>query len=77
MSAATFVCSFMNPTTGEQRSVVVELDADDEIMIEYHRNYDGDDQADFVAQAAALRRAYREIPKGFLHDKPPERRWLQ
>jgi hypothetical protein len=77
MMTAQYVCSFANPATGEQRSVVVELDADDEVMIEYHRNYDGDDQADFVALAAALRHAYQKVPKGFLHDREPERRWLQ
>jgi hypothetical protein len=77
MMSAQYVCSFANPTTGERCEVLVELDEHDHAAIEYHRAADGDDQADFIAEACALRRAYREVPKGFLHTCEPERRMLQ
>jgi hypothetical protein len=77
---AQFVCSFANPATGERRVVMVSLDdfdADDRVCVEHYRASDGDDHASFIEEAIALRRAYQKIEKGFLHDKPPERRWLQ
>jgi hypothetical protein len=77
---ARYVCSFMNPKTGERRQVMVsldELDTDDEACVEHYRASDGDDHASFIEKVIALRRAYSKVPKGFLHDREPQRRYLQ
>jgi hypothetical protein len=74
---ARYVCSFMHPQTGERREVLVELDEHDAACVEYHLQTEGPDQADFIAEACALRQAYQLVPRGFLHDREPERRYLQ
>jgi hypothetical protein len=77
---ARYVCSFANPKTGEHCQVMVspaEFDEHDLAAIKYHRACDGDDQADFVEEAIVLRHAYQKLPKGFLHDRRPERRYVQ
>jgi hypothetical protein len=76
----TFVCFFKHARTGERCEVVVsldELDEHDHAAIEWHRHYEGAESADFVAGACALRIAYQRVEKGFMHDREPERRWIQ
>jgi hypothetical protein len=51
-----YVCTFEHPKTGERRTIVVELDSELE------------QQPAVVAEACALQHAYRDMPRGFLHD---------
>jgi hypothetical protein len=71
----SFVCSFRHPDTGDFCEVLVALDEKDEQAVAFHRDSGGDE--DVLAMALALRRAYRLVPAGFQHDRPPELRQLQ
>jgi hypothetical protein len=78
--SARYVCSFANPKTGDRCQVMVspdEFDEHDLAAIRHHRACDGDDQAAFVEEGIVLRHAYQKVEKGYLHDRRPERRYLQ
>jgi hypothetical protein len=62
-----YVCSFEHRATGEHKSVVAALSAEEVCSVESLT-----ENAEVVAMAYALRAAYREVPVGFLHSKPPE-----
>ena len=62
-----FSCSFQHPATGEHRTVPVALTAEQVKSVEA-----GGADATVLAMAYALNHAYREVPHGFLHTKPPE-----
>jgi hypothetical protein len=53
-----YVCTFEHPKTHERRRLIVDVPPSE---IAGH--------PDVVRQAYALRRAYREVPRGFLHDQ--------
>jgi hypothetical protein len=72
---AQYVCSFKNPKTGERCEALVILDKKDEEAVAFHRDSGGEEEV--LAMALALRHAYQTVPKGFLHDRPPELRRLQ
>ena len=50
-----YVCTFVHPKTRERRTIVVDLDSELE------------QQPAVIAEACALRHAYRALPRGFLH----------
>jgi hypothetical protein len=54
-----YVCEFVNKS-GRRRTIVVELDGNETSGPE--------DPDAIVAKACALRRAYHQLPRGFLHD---------
>jgi hypothetical protein len=51
-----FICTFEHPKTRKRRTIVIELDNE----LEH--------QPAVVAEACALKRAYRDMPRGFLHE---------
>jgi hypothetical protein len=53
-----YVCTFEHPKTHQRRQVIVDVPPSE---IAEH--------PELVRQAYALRRAYREVPRGFLHDQ--------
>lgn len=66
-----FECDFHNPATGEDKTIIVELDADEVKKVRAHAC------PEVLAFALALRRAYplvRSKPGGddFMHIRPPE-----
>ena len=63
-----FSCEFEHPRTGEHKTVPVALTAEQIQSV----GAIGAGDATLLAQAYALNQAYREVPKGFLHTKPPE-----
>ena len=65
-----FSCSFINPDTDERKSIPVSLTAQEVKSVEAVRAVGKD--GDLYAQAYALRHAYRDVPKGFLHTQAPE-----
>jgi hypothetical protein len=56
-----YTCDFVHPKTHERRTIVVELDNDEVAAVEAKDAVFG--------EAYALQRAYRGVPKGFLHDQ--------
>jgi hypothetical protein len=62
-----YTCEFEHKDTGEFKTVVVALSAEEVRSVESLT-----DHADLHAQAYVLRHAYAEVPKGFLHSRPPE-----
>ena len=50
-------CNFVHPKTRERRTIVIELDNEFE------------QQPAVIAEACALQHAYRDMPRGFLHDQ--------
>lgn len=64
-------CSFFEPYTNEQKIITVALSAAEVRSIEAMRAA-RNTNADVHAEAHALRRAFAEVPEGFMHDKPPE-----
>jgi hypothetical protein len=62
-----YTCEFEHKDTGERKTVVVALSAEEVCSVESLT-----DHADLHACAYALRHAYAEVPKGFLHTEPPE-----
>jgi hypothetical protein len=65
-----FTCHFANPKNGERRTFLATLTSDELRSVEAIRAAYGDDQAALIAEALALRAAYRELPD-FLHVEPP------
>jgi predicted dithiol-disulfide oxidoreductase (DUF899 family) len=57
-----FACDFCNPLTDEWRTIVVQLN-DREVAAARVAEH-----PELFAAAYALRRGYREAPRGFLHD---------
>jgi hypothetical protein len=57
-----FECDFQNPKTHARRAVTVDLTRDEVAASR------AAEDPDLYAQAYALKRAYREIPAGFLHE---------
>jgi hypothetical protein len=67
-----FSCNFHNPKTDERKTIVVSLNDAERESVESLRKHKGTETADLIAQAHALRHAYREVPKGdFHHVEPP------
>jgi hypothetical protein len=62
-----YTCEFEHKDTGECKTVVVALSAEEVRSVESLTNH-----ADLHACAYVLRHAYAEVPKGFLHSRPPE-----
>ena len=62
-----FNCDFEDPRTGECKTVVAALSAEEVRSVESLTAH-----ADMPAEAYALRHAYSDVPKGFLHSKRPE-----
>ena len=60
-------CEFEHMDTGELKTVVSALSAEEVRSVEMLTEH-----ADIHAMAYALRHAYAEVPKGFLHSRPPE-----
>jgi hypothetical protein len=65
-----FSVEFESPT-GEPRSVVVALSAEECRSIADLRQREGEEQADLIARSMAMRAAYGEIARGFVHVGPP------
>jgi hypothetical protein len=63
-------CDFEHRDTGEHKTIPVALTAEQVKSVEAIRG--AADQATVLAMAYALNHAYREVPHGFLHTKPPE-----
>lgn len=66
-----FNCHFLNPNTDEQRTILALLSEAECKSVESLRKHKGTETADLHAQAYALRHAYAEVPRGFLHTEPP------
>jgi hypothetical protein len=66
-----FECSFNDPSTGECKAIVISLSAKEVESITSLRKVKGTETADVTALAYALRHAYREVPRGFLHTEQP------
>ena len=60
-------CEFEHRDTGECKKIVSALSAAEVASVKALSK-----DADVVAAAMALRHAYAEVPRGFLHSKPPE-----
>ena len=54
-----YTCDFVHPKTGERRRIVVTLNETEVAALEQ--------QDAVVGEAYALRHAYRDMPRGFLH----------
>jgi hypothetical protein len=52
-----YICEFVHPRTRERRTIVVEIDS----QLEH--------QPAVIAKAYALQHAYRDMPRGFLHEQ--------
>jgi hypothetical protein len=70
-----FNCEFFDGED-EIREIAVSLNAAECESIKGVREHEGTERADLIAQAMALRHAYGEVPKGFLHTSPPQEIWL-
>jgi hypothetical protein len=64
-----FNCEFEHRSTGARKTIVAALSAEQIKSVEAICTAD---QATVLAMAYALNHAYREVPHGFLHTKPPE-----
>jgi hypothetical protein len=62
-----YICNFLNPDTDERKTVTGALSAEEVRSVQSLTEH-----ADMHAMAYALRHAYAEVPKGFLHTEPPE-----
>src|SRR5436305_3801183 len=71
MSAVKYSCEFMNVATGERMTVIAQLTDVEIASVERLRAGNGD--ADLFARAYALKQAYAQVPKGFLHLRGSER----
>ncbi|MCS3895808.1 hypothetical protein M2171_004941 [Bradyrhizobium japonicum USDA 38] len=67
-----FTCHFLNPKTDERKTIVATLNTAECKSIESLRRHKGNETADVTAEAYALRKAYSEVPEGFLHSEPPK-----
>jgi hypothetical protein len=56
-----YVCTFEHPKTHQRRQVIVDVPPDEIAGLE--------EQHELIGKACALRRAYRDVPRGFLHDQ--------
>jgi hypothetical protein len=65
-----FNCPFSNPDTGEHKTILVALTAQQVRSVEAVRAL-GKDGTDY-AHSYALQQAYREVPRGFAHSEPPK-----
>jgi hypothetical protein len=61
-----FACSFQHPATGECKSVVATLSAEEIRSVKALG-----ENAEVIAEACALRHAYRQVAEGFVHTEPP------
>jgi hypothetical protein len=73
---AKYLCNFLN-YEGARKQVLIELDAEDEATVADNLLDAGADHAEFIAQSAALRKAYRMVPMGFGHTGLPVKVRLQ
>jgi hypothetical protein len=73
---ATYLCNFLN-YEGTRKQILVELDEEDEATVADNLLDAGPDHAEFIAQAAALRMAYRDVPMGYGHTDLPVKVKLQ
>jgi hypothetical protein len=65
-----FACAFVHPKTRERRSIVITLDNDEVADLKaWFAARSDQDQAALIAAACALRRAYRDMPRGFVHER--------
>jgi len=64
-----YSCDFEHRDTGARKTIVAALSAEQIKSVEAICTAD---QAAVLAMAYALNKAYREVPKGFLHSRPPE-----
>jgi hypothetical protein len=60
-------CEFEHKDTGEHKTVVSTLSAEEVRSVKALTK-----DAELISMSMALRSAYREVPKGFLHSRPPE-----
>lgn len=67
-----FQCQFRNDQNGEVQSPVVELSVDEIKSVDKAGVERGDGEALLLAQALALRAAYRQIGAGFQHVSAPD-----
>jgi hypothetical protein len=56
-----YTCTFLHPKTRERRTIVVELNKTEVAALEQKHAV--------VGEAYALRHAYRDMPRGFLHEQ--------
>jgi hypothetical protein len=56
-----YTCDFVHPKTRERRTIVVTLNETEVAELEQ--------QPAVVGEAYALRHAYRDMPRGFLHEQ--------
>jgi hypothetical protein len=71
-----YQCQFEHRATGECKTVVASLSAEECRSIESLRRHKGNETADVTAEAYALRKAYSEVPAGFLHSEAPQQVYL-
>jgi hypothetical protein len=67
MKAMSFNCEFEHRDTGECKLILSTLSSEEVRSVKALTK-----DAELIAMAMALRHAYREVPTGFLHSKPPE-----
>jgi hypothetical protein len=56
-----YTCDFVHPKTRERRTIVVDLNKTEVAAVEA--------KPAVIGKAYALQRAYRSVPRGFLHDQ--------
>jgi hypothetical protein len=71
MCAVKYSCEFMNVATDARMTVIAQLTGDEIKSVESLRARNG--EADLFARAYALKHAYCQVPKGFLHLRGSER----
>jgi hypothetical protein len=67
-----FNCEFEHRDTGECKTIAASLSVAECQSIESLRKHKGSETADVTAAAYALRKAYSEVPSGFLHTEMPK-----
>ncbi|OAF17854.1 hypothetical protein [Bradyrhizobium neotropicale] len=67
-----YSCHFLHEASDERRTIIAALTLAECLSVDSLRKHKGATTADTVAAAYALRHAYAELPKGFLHVSPPE-----
>ena len=66
-----FACKFCNADTDESRTIIAALSAREVESVDALARAKGTETSNAVALEYALRAAYREVPKGFVHLEPP------
>jgi hypothetical protein len=61
-----FSCEFEHRKTGERKTIMATLTAEEVRCVQGLTEH-----AEINAMAFALKHAYAEVPKGFLHTEPP------